>query len=72
MFASERFRRRVNRIRKEFRNASEEEVERELSHAFDLVLSHLPEDMRADLFQYLLDKHERRSADFPDLLAYSE
>ncbi|WP_455381737.1 hypothetical protein [Salinispira pacifica] len=72
MFASERFRRRVNRIRKEFRNASEEDVQRELLRAFDLVLSHIPEDMRADLFQYFLDRRPERTDRFPDLLAYSE
>lgn len=72
MFASERFRRRMSRVRKEFRLAQEDEIRGETAHAFDLVLSHLPEDLRVDLFAYLMDRYPQRKGAYPGLLEYAE
>ncbi len=72
MFASERFRRRINRIHKEFRTAGDEETVAEISRAFDVSLSSLPEDMRLDLFDYLMEKLESRRDSFPGLWDYTE
>ena len=72
MFASERFRRRMNRVRKDFRQAEEEEIRREIAHAFDLVLSHLPEDLRIDLFDYLMERYPERTGTYAGLFDYAE
>jgi hypothetical protein len=72
MFASERFRRRMNRVRKDFRQAEKEEIRREIAHAFDLVLSHLPEDLRIDLFDYLMERYPERTGTYADLFDYAE
>ncbi|HUX13108.1 MAG TPA: hypothetical protein VMW87_08760 [Spirochaetia bacterium] len=72
MFASERFRRRVNRTHKELRTAGDDEVFGEISRAFDASLSSLPQDMHLDLFAYLMERFESRRESFPGLWEYTE
>jgi len=72
MFASERFRRQVNKIRKEFRTAPEGELLAQIRNAFDLCLASIPAVMRDDIFEYLVGRFADRKSRYADLLMYTD
>ncbi|HUX52093.1 MAG TPA: hypothetical protein VMW73_14970 [Spirochaetia bacterium] len=72
MFASERFRRHVNKIRKEFRTSPESEMVSQIRRGFDFCLTSIPAVMRDDIFEYLVGRFADRKTRYTDILQYTD